>query len=103
MILLLFSKLLRLEETTPPPLPQCVHAQSPICIQLFSTIWTVARQASLFMEFSRQEYWSGLPFPSPGDIPDPGIEPVLLHCRGILYITVSPWILINRLQKMSRF
>ena len=39
------------------------------------TPWTVARQAPLSMEFSRQEYWSGLPFPSPGDLPDPGIEP----------------------------
>ena len=37
--------------------------------------WTVAHQASLSMEFSRQEYWSGLPFPSPGDLLDPGIEP----------------------------
>ena len=36
---------------------------------------TVAHQASLSMEFSRQEYWSGLPFPSPGDLPDPGTEP----------------------------
>ena len=40
------------------------------------TPWTVAHQAPLFMGFSRQEYWSGLPFPSPGDLPDPGIEPV---------------------------
>ena len=39
------------------------------------TPWTVAHQASLSMEFSRQEYWSGLPFPSPGDLLDPGIEP----------------------------
>ena len=39
------------------------------------TPWTVAYQASLSMGFSRQEYWSGLPFPSPGDLPDPGIEP----------------------------
>ena len=37
--------------------------------------WTVALQAPLSMEFSRQEYWSGLPFPSPGNLPDPGIEP----------------------------
>ena len=41
------------------------------------TQWIVARQVSLFMEFSRQEYWSGLPFPTPGDLPDPGIEPGL--------------------------
>ena len=40
-----------------------------------STPWTVARQAPLSMEFSRQEYWSGLPLPPPGDPPDPGIEP----------------------------
>ena len=39
------------------------------------TLWTVAHQVPLSMEFSRQEYWSGLPFPSPGDLPDPGIEP----------------------------
>ena len=52
----------------------------------------VAHQASPFMEFSRQEYCSGLPFPSPEDLPDPGIEPWsprlnpgLLHCRQILY------------------
>ena len=38
------------------------------------TPWTIACQAPLSMEFSRQEYWSGLPFPSPGDLPDPGIE-----------------------------
>ena len=40
-----------------------------------ATPWTVAQQAPLSMGFSRQEYWSGLPFPSPGDLPDPGIEP----------------------------
>ena len=45
-------------------------------VQLFATPWTVACQAPLSMEFSRQEYWSGLPFPSPGDLPDPRIEPV---------------------------
>ena len=44
-------------------------------VQLFATPWTVAHQAPLSMGFSRQEYWSGLPFPSPGDLPDPGIEP----------------------------
>ena len=44
-------------------------------VQLFAIPWTVAYQAPSSMEFSRQEYWSGLPFPSPGDLPDPGIEP----------------------------
>ena len=44
-------------------------------VQLFVIPWTVVYQASLSMGFSRQEYWSGLPFPSPGDLPDPRIEP----------------------------
>jgi len=44
-------------------------------VRLSVTPWTVAYQASPSMGFSRQEYWSGLPFPSPGDLPDPGIEP----------------------------
>ena len=44
-------------------------------VQLFVTPWTIARQAPLSMEFSRQGYWSGLSFPSPGDLPDPGIKP----------------------------
>ena len=43
-------------------------------VWLFVTPWTVARQSPLSMEFSRQEYWSELPFPSPGDLPHPGIE-----------------------------
>ena len=44
-------------------------------VRLFSTAWTVAYQARPSMGFSRQECWSGLPFPSPGDLPNPGIEP----------------------------
>ena len=44
-------------------------------VQLFAIPWTVAHQAPLSMGFSRQGYWSGLPFPSPGDLPDPGIKP----------------------------
>ena len=44
-------------------------------VQLFETPWTVAYMAPLSMEFSRQEYWSGLPFPSPGDLPYPRIKP----------------------------
>ena len=53
----------------------------------FPTLWTVARQTSLSMGFSRQEYWSGLPFPSPGDLPDPGIEPVSPVLAGGFFIT----------------
>ena len=45
------------------------------CVQFFAIPWTVAHQAPLSMEFSRQEYWSGLPLPSPGHLPDEGIEP----------------------------
>ena len=58
------------------------------CIQLFATPWTVAHQAPLSMGFSRQEYWSGLPFPPPGDLPNTGIKPgLLVSCigRGVLY------------------
>ena len=44
-------------------------------VRLFATPWTVAHWAPPSMGFSRQEYWSGLPFPSPGDLPDPGIDP----------------------------
>ena len=53
-----------------------VHAQLLSHIWLFWTPWTAAFQASLSMEFSRQEYWSRLPFPTPGDLPDLGIEPM---------------------------
>ena len=45
------------------------------CVQLFVTPWTVACQAPLSMGYSRQEYWNGLPFPLPGNLPDPGTEP----------------------------
>ena len=45
------------------------------CVRLFATPWTIAHQAPPSMRFSRQEYWSGLPFPSPGDLPNAGIEP----------------------------
>ena len=50
----------------------CVHARS--LARPLGTSWTVSHQAPLSMGFSRQEYWSGVPFPSPGDLPDPGIE-----------------------------
>ena len=50
-------------------------SQLPSRVRLFVPLWTAAPQAPLCMGFSRQEYWSGWPFPSPGDPPDPGIEP----------------------------
>ena len=53
----------------------CVHAQSFSCVQLFATLWTIAHQAPPSVGYSRQEHWSGWPFPSPGDLPDPGIKP----------------------------
>ena len=46
------------------------------CVRLFATPWTAARQTPLSTGFSRQEYWSGLPYPSAGDLPNPGIKPV---------------------------
>ena len=52
-----------------------VKVKSLSCVWLSATPWIVAHQALPSMGFSRQEYWSGLPFPSPGDLPDPGIEP----------------------------
>ena len=51
------------------------EVKSLSCVRLFATPWTVAYQAPLSMEFSRQVYWSVLPFPSPGDLPNPGIKP----------------------------
>ena len=54
---------------------QFSSVQSLSRVQLFVIPWTVVDQASLSMGFSRQEYWSVLPFPSPGDLPDPGIKP----------------------------
>ena len=61
------------------------------CIQLFATLWTVACQAPLSMAFSRQEYWSGLPFPSPEDLPDPGVEPTSLTSPALagMFFTTS--------------
>ena len=63
------------------------------CVQLFVTPWTVAHQAPLSMEFSRQEYWNGLPWPPPRDLLDPGIEPrSLAHpaLAGTFFTRVPP-------------
>ena len=59
-------------------------------VRLFATPWTVAYQALPSMGFSWQEYWSGLPFPSPGDLPDPGIEPVSPAPAGGFFTTEPP-------------
>ena len=59
------------------------------CVQLFATPWPVAYQAPPSMKFSRQEYWSRFPFPSPGDLPDPGIEP----WSPELQADTLPWII----------
>ena len=58
-----------------PPRCERVKVKPLSCVRHFATPWTVAHQAPPSTEFSRQEYWTGLPFPSPGDLPDPGIEP----------------------------
>ena len=63
-------------------------------VQLFETPWTVAHQAPLSMGFFRQEYWSGLLCPPPGDLPDPGIEPVSLMApalAGGFFTTSATW------------
>jgi len=63
------------------------------CVWLFVTPWTIAHQTPQFMGLCSQEYWSGLPFPSPGDLPDPGIEPVSLTSptlAGRFFTLVSP-------------
>ena len=62
-----------------------VEVKSLRCVQLLATPWTVAYQVSPSMGFSRQEYWNGLLFLSPGDIPNQGSNLGLLHCRQMLY------------------
>ena len=69
-----------------------MHAPVISHVQLFATPWNVAHQASLSMEFSRQEYWSGLPFPSPGDQSHLGTEPVSLASPALAgrFFTTAP-------------
>ena len=72
--------------------PVCVFVLSHV--QLFSTSWTVAHQAPLSMKFSRQKYRLGLPFSTPGDLCDPGIEPVSLASpvfAGGFFTTSTTW------------
>ena len=66
---------------------QFSSVQSLSRVRLFEKLWTVARQAPLSMGFSRQQYWSGLPFPTPGDLPNPGIEPASPALAGKFFIT----------------
>ena len=82
----------------------CVCAQFLNCVWLFVTPWTVAHQAPLSMGFSRQEYWSGLPFPPPEDLPDPGIKPASLELAGRFFITElkgRPILLIQYVKKIN--
>ena len=72
----------------------CMHVCVPNCfsrVWLFVTLWTTACQNPLSMGFFRQEYWSGLPCPPPGDLPDPGIEPVSLMSPALAgrFLTTS--------------
>ena len=60
------------------------------CVRLSATLWTVAHQAPLSMEFSGQEYWSGQPFPSPAALPDPGSEPGPPELAGRFFTTDLP-------------
>ena len=62
------------------------------CVRFFGTPWTVAHQAPLSIEFSKQEYWSSLPFPIPGDLPDPGIKPKSLVSPALAgrFFTTAP-------------
>ena len=62
------------------------------CVRLFATLWTVAHQAPLSMGFSRQEHWSGLPCPLPGDLPNPRIiKPAFPTLAGRFFNTSSTW------------
>ena len=68
----------------------CTRMQLLSHVQLFVTPWTVARQAPLSMECSKQESWSGLPFPTPGDLPDPGIK-----LESLCFFCVGRWVLYH--------
>ena len=72
---LIYASLMAQLEKNLLAMQEKVKVKSLSRVRLFATPWTVAYQAPLSMGFSRQQYWSGLPFPSPGDLPDPEIEP----------------------------
>ena len=68
----------------------CGGGQSLSCVQLFVTPWTVARQTPLSMGFPRHGYWSRSPFPPPGDLSNPGVEPTSPALAGRFFTTESP-------------
>ena len=77
----------------------CMCAKSLQSFWIFATLWTITCQASLSMGFSREEYWSGLPCPPPGDLPDPGIKPMSLvspALAGRLFTTEPLGIPLNQ-------
>ena len=86
-----------------------IHSVTYIChVQLFATLWIVVHQAPLPMGFFRWEYWSGLPFPSPGDLPDPGIKPtspvfpaLQVHSLPVEPSTFTHQILVNAMCQES--
>ena len=83
---------------------RCVPAKSLKCVLLFVTPWTVAHQAPLSVGFSRQEYWSGLPCPPPGHLPDPGMEPVSLMSPALareFFTTSTAWEAQGKVQERS--
>ena len=67
------------------------------CARLFATPWTVASQAPLYMEFSKQKYWSALPFPPPGHLPNLGIKPMSPALAGRFFTTESPGLTKSKL------
>ena len=75
-------------------LTSCVCAEQLQLCPILCDLWTIAHQVPLFMGFSRQEYWSGLPYPPPGDLPDSGIEPTSLTSpasAGWFFTTSTIW------------
>ena len=75
---------------TPVHIYMCAYVQSLSHVQLFETSWTIAFQTPLSRRFSRQEYWSGLPFSPPGNLPNPGIKPMSPALAGEFFTTEPP-------------
>ena len=85
---------IRLTRRSPPSSFPCAHVLGPLShVRLFAAPWIVARQAPLSMRFSQQEYWSALPSSPPGNLPDPGAEPVSWSCISYIagrFFTAEP-------------